>query len=330
MPDGTTRNPVLRVQDLTVRFRRRGVDVAAVNGVDFSLAAGETLTILGESGSGKSVSLKALMGLLPGYASVSGQIWLNGREILGLPPAELAKLRGAAVSMIFQEPMAALDPVYTIGAQIAETIVQHEGCDRRTAMRRALGLLEQVRIPSAERRLRNYPHEMSGGMRQRAMIALALACKPSVLLADEPTTALDVSVQIQILLLLRQLQQELGMAIVFVTHDIGAAAEISDRIAVMYAGRFVETGTTRQVMRSPMHPYTQGLLASTVHGGMRGRTLETIPGSPPNLAHLLPGCPFAPRCRHAMDACRHGDIPVVTRQDGAMVRCVRVAELIKA
>jgi len=175
------------VEDLTVRFKRRNTSVAAVNGVDFSLQAGETLTILGESGSGKSVSLKALMGLLPVYAAVSGKVWLNGQEILGLPAAALAKLRGGAVSMIFQEPMAALDPVYTIGEQIAETIVQHEGCDNRAAMKRALGLLEQVKIPSAERRLKNFPHEMSGGMRQRAMIALALACKPSVLLADEPT-----------------------------------------------------------------------------------------------------------------------------------------------
>ena len=180
--------PVLRVEDLTVRFTRRNTDVAAVNGVDFSLQAGETLTFLGESGSGKSVSLKALMGLLPSYANVSGKVWLNGQEILGLPAAALAKLRGGAVSMIFQEPMAALDPVYTIGEQIAETIVQHQGCNKRTAMAQALGLLEQVKIPSAARRLKNFPHEMSGGMRQRAMIALALACKPSVLLADEPTT----------------------------------------------------------------------------------------------------------------------------------------------
>ncbi len=197
-------------------------------------------------------------------------------------------------------------------------------------MARALGLLEQVKIPSAERRLKNFPHEMSGGMRQRAMIALALACKPSVLLADEPTTALDVTVQIQILLLLRQLQEELGMAIVFVTHDVGAAAEISDRVAVMYAGRFVETGTTREVMRHPRHPYTQGLLSSTVHGGMRGRALETIQGSPPNLAELPPGCPFAPRCRYAMDKCRQGEIPVVTTDTGAMARCVRAQELVGA
>jgi peptide/nickel transport system ATP-binding protein len=315
--------PALRVKDLTVRFRRRELDFAAVSGVSFTLARGETLTILGESGSGKSVSLKALMGLLPHYAHIEGEVWLDGRSVLDLPPPELAKLRGAAISMVFQEPMAALDPVYTIGEQIAETIVQHEGLSHRTAMKRALDLLEHVKIPSAARRLKNYPHEMSGGMRQRAMIALALACSPSVLLADEPTTALDVTVQIQILLLLRQLQQELGMAIVFVTHDVGAAAEISDRIAVMYAGRFVETATVGEIIRAPCHPYTQGLLASTVHGGLRGQMLETIQGSPPNLAQLPPGCAFAPRCPQASDLCVHGEIPVVTSSSGAIIRCVR-------
>jgi len=322
--------PVLTVDDMTVRFRRRGTDVAAVNGCSFSLQAGETLTILGESGSGKSVTLKAMMGLLPEYAHISGKVRLDGQEMLSMPPAALSRLRGAAISMIFQEPMSALDPVYTIGRQISETIVQHEGVDRATASRRALELLEQVKIPSAERRLKNYPHEMSGGMRQRAMIALALACSPSVLLADEPTTALDVTVQIQILLLLRQLQQELGMAIVFVTHDVGAAAEISDRIAVMYAGRFVETGTTREIMRTPRHPYTQGLLSSTVHGGLRGKILETIPGTPPNLAQLPPGCAFAPRCRAVTDLCTRQEPPVTERPGGAMVRCVRAAETVDA
>jgi peptide/nickel transport system ATP-binding protein len=317
--------PALRVKDLTVRFRRRELDFAAVSNVSFTLARGETLTILGESGSGKSVSLKALMGLLPHYAHTEGEVWLDGKSVLDLPSAELAKLRGGAISMVFQEPMAALDPVYTIGQQIAETIVQHEGLSRNKAMKRALDLLEHVKIPSASRRLRNYPHELSGGMRQRAMIALALACSPSVLLADEPTTALDVTVQIQILLLLRQLQQELGMAIVFVTHDVGAAAEISDRIAVMYAGRFVETATARETLRAPRHPYTQGLLASTVHGGLRGRMLETIQGSPPNLAQLPPGCAFAPRCPRASDLCANGEIPLVSSSSGAMVRCVRVA-----
>ena len=321
---------VLAVEDLNVRFVRRDTDVAAVNNASFTLRRGETLTILGESGSGKSVSLKALMGLLPPYAQVTGKVWLNGKEILGLPAPELAKLRGSALSMIFQEPMAALDPVYTIGEQIGETIIQHEGVDRRTARKRALDLLEQVKIPSAERRLGNYPHEMSGGMRQRAMIALALACSPSVLLADEPTTALDVTVQIQILLLLRQLQRELGMAIVFVTHDVGAAAEISDRIAVMYAGRFIESGTAREIIRTPRHPYTEGLLSSTVHGGMRGSKLETIPGTPPNLARLPPGCAFAPRCRYAVEPCRQGEIPVSVTKTGAMARCVRAVETVLA
>ncbi len=242
--------------------------------------------------------------------------------MLAMPRAAQAKLRGRAISMIFQEPMSALDPVYTIGHQISETIIQHEGLTKAAAWKRALELLEQVRIPSAERRLKNFPHEMSGGMRQRAMIALALACRPDVLLADEPTTALDVTVQIQILLLLRQLQQEMGMAIVFVTHDVGVAAEISDRIAVMYAGRFVETGTAREIMRDARHPYTRGLLSSTVHGGLRGKVLETIPGTPPSLDSLPPGCAFAPRCRHVTDRCTEGEIPVVTRESGAMARCV--------
>jgi peptide/nickel transport system ATP-binding protein len=331
MPDGSMmQQPVLTVEDLTVRFRRRGSDVAAVNGVSFALARGETLTILGESGSGKSVSLKALLRLLPNYAETAGNVRLNGKELLAMPAAAFAKLRGAAISMIFQEPMSALDPVYTIGQQISETIVQHEGIGRRAARARALELLEQVKIPSAARRLENYPHEMSGGMRQRAMIALALACSPTVLLADEPTTALDVTVQIQILLLLRQLQQDLGMAIVFVTHDVGAAAEISDRIAVMYAGRFVETGTAREIIRAPRHPYTQGLLASTVHGGQRGKRLEAIRGAPPNLASLPPGCSFAPRCRHAIDACVQDEIPVTITPTGGMVRCLRSAEPLAA
>jgi peptide/nickel transport system ATP-binding protein len=319
--------PVIEVDDLTVRFRRREGELSAVNGVSFSLAPGEVLTILGESGSGKSVTLKAMMGLLPPYAHISGSVRLDGTNIVDLPPPQLARLRGRRLSMIFQEPMAALDPVYTIGEQIAETIVQHEGIGKAAAMKRALELLERVAIPSAARRLKNFPHEMSGGMRQRAMIALALACNPSVLLADEPTTALDVTVQIQILLLLRQITGELGMAVVFVTHDIGVAAEISDRIAVMYAGRFVETGTVREVMRARRHPYTAGLLASTVHGGLRGQELDTIPGAPPSLANLPRGCAFAPRCREASEQCLIADPPVVAFGKGAMARCVRAAEL---
>jgi peptide/nickel transport system ATP-binding protein len=318
-------DPAIAVDDLTVRFVRRDGIADAVNGVSFALQPGEVLTILGESGSGKSVTLKALMGLLPDYARVEGRIRVAGRDLLSLKPAELARLRGGTVSMVFQEPITALDPVYTIGQQIAETLVQHEGLSRAAAMRRALELLERVKIPSAARRLKNYPHELSGGMRQRAMIALALACKPAVLLADEPTTALDVTVQIQILLLLRQLQQELGMAVLFVTHDVGVAAEISDRIAVMYAGRLVETGTVREVLRARRHPYTRGLLASTVHGGMRGRDLDMIPGNPPSLAELPPGCAFAPRCKEAIESCHRTAPPAVRINDGAMVRCILAA-----
>ena len=335
MPDGValsappgpsvTEAPVLDVQGLTVRFRRRDAEIAAVNDVSFQLQARETLTILGESGSGKSVTLKALMGLLPAQANVAGSVRLGGQSILCLPASELAKLRGRRISMVFQDPITALDPVYTIGRQIAETIVRHEGVDERTARNRARMLLERVRIPAAEQRLANYPHEMSGGMRQRAMIALALACAPDVLLADEPTTALDVTVQIQILLLLRQLQEELGMAVVFVTHDVGVAAEISDRIAVMYAGRFVETGSVREIIRAPRHPYTSGLLGCAVHAGRRGSTLTAIPGAPPDLAALPPGCAFAPRCRYAVDHCRIDDPPAVTKTEGHMVRCVREA-----
>jgi peptide/nickel transport system ATP-binding protein len=312
-----------------VRFVKREGTVCAVNGVSFALAQGEVMTILGESGSGKSVTLKALMGLLPVYARTEGTIRVAGRDLAALSPAELRKLRGGTVSMVFQEPITALDPVYTIGRQIAETIVQHDGVDRATADARALELLERVKIPSAARRLKNYPHEMSGGMRQRAMIALALACRPAVLLADEPTTALDVTVQIQILLLLRQLQAELGMAVLFVTHDVGVAAEISDRVAVMYAGQLVETGTVREVLRARRHPYTRGLLASTVHGGMRGRDLDMIPGNPPSLAELPPGCAFAPRCRDAVDACRAAAPPMVWLAGGAMVRCVRAGDALQ-
>ena len=240
--------------------------IHAVNGVSFSLASGEVLGILGESGSGKSVTLRALMRLLPDNCDIAGHVRLGGEELNGASAARLEQLRGRQIAMIFQEPMTALDPVFTIGAQIAEAIVRHEGLSRRDARRRALELLERVQIPSARRRLDSYPHEMSGGMRQRAMIAVALSCNPKVLLADEPTTALDVTVQIQILLLLRELQRELGMAVVFVTHDVGAAVEISDRLAVMYGGRFVETGDVRQIMRNAAHPYTQGLLAANLHG----------------------------------------------------------------
>ena len=317
--------PLVSVRDMTVKFVSKEATVHAVNGVSFSLDPGEVLVILGESGSGKSVSLRALMRLLPAKKTViGGSITVAGEDVLAMDERQLEDLRGGQVAMIFQEPMTALDPVFTIGRQIAETIIRHEGVSRAVADARALELLELVQIPSARRRLSNYPHELSGGLRQRAMIAIALACRPKLLLADEPTTALDATVQIQILLLLRKLQQELGMGVIFVTHDLGVAGEIADRVAVMYAGRFVEEGPVSEVMLRPLHPYTQGLMGSTVHAGLRGTRLAAIPGAPPNLARLPEGCAFAPRCAYAEDACRAAvpeerwPIPI------HMARCIRV------
>lgn len=320
--------PVVSVSDLNVRFvGRHNATVYAVNGISFELGKGEVLGILGESGSGKTVTLRALMGLLPPKRTrIEGRIIIAGSDIIEADDATLRDIRGTKIAMIFQEPMIALDPVFTIGAQIVETIVRHEGLSRRTAYARAHELLEMVQIPSAARRLKAYPHEMSGGMRQRAMIALALSCRPQVLLADEPTSALDVTVQIQLILLLRSLQKELGMAVVFVTHDIGVAVEISDRLAVMYAGRFVEIGDVEAVIRSPAHPYSAGLLASSVGGVGRGHRLEAISGMPPDMSDLPPGCSFEPRCRFSIDRCRASVPPLISHRPGHMTRCVRLAE----
>jgi peptide/nickel transport system ATP-binding protein len=316
---------LVEVRDLTVRFVTREATVHAVNGVTFTVQPGEVLCILGESGSGKSVTLRALMRLLPPRRTrISGSMHVDGKDVLALDKAGLRRLRGGLVSMIFQEPMTALDPVYTIGQQITETIVRHKGVSIAAARARALELLELVKIPSAAQRLGNYPHELSGGLRQRAMIAMALSCDPRLLLADEPTTALDATVQIQVLILLRKLQKELGMGTIFVTHDLGVASEIADRIAVMYAGRIVEEGPVSDVLRAPLHPYTQGLMASTVHGQNRDRDIDAIPGSPPDLRRLPTGCSFAPRCPHAASECR-ADLPEARFPGaGRMVRCVRV------
>ncbi|MDM0069942.1 ABC transporter ATP-binding protein [Variovorax sp. J31P207] len=315
----------IQVRNLSVEFGRGSGAVRAVNGIDFDLRRGEVLGIVGESGSGKSVMLRSLMGLLPERARVEGNVSLLGREVVGLGRGAWGELRGPVIAMIFQEPMTAFDPVYTIGAQIVETIMCHMRCSHATAERRALELMDLVAIPSARNRLANYPHELSGGMRQRAMIAMALACNPRILLADEPTTALDVTVQIQILLMLRRLQAELDMSVVFVTHDIGVATEVSDHIAVMYAGRFVERGPTEILIGESLHPYAQGLLASTLRGQRRGTPLETIAGAPPNLAALPVGCAFAPRCKHMDSALCMGDRPGLrAAQPGHLVECVRV------
>ena len=325
---GDRRAEFVSVRNLHVRFADKDSTVYAVNGVNFELRRGEVLCILGESGSGKSVTLRALMRLLPGgKTEITGDVRVNGRDIMALGERELAAVRGGTIAMIFQEPMTALDPVYTVGYQIAETIVRHEGVRWAEAEARTLELFERVQIPSARRRLKAYPHELSGGLRQRAMIALALSCKPGLLLADEPTTALDATVQIQILLLLRSLQQELGMGVVFVTHDIGVAGEIADRLAIMYAGRFVETGPVNTVMKAPLHPYTEGLLASTVHSTTRGQRLHAIKGSPPNMEVLPDACSFAPRCPHARDKCETGVPAESWAATDHMARCVRLGEI---
>jgi len=323
-------SPIIDIRDLHVLFKGERT-VHALNGVNITLRQGEVLGLLGESGSGKSVTLRALLRMLPAHRTrISGSISVDGQDVLALDEPALEHMRGNVVSMIFQEPMLALDPVYTIGDQIAETVVRHKGVSYAAGRQRALDMLEGVRIPSARRRLDAYPHEMSGGMRQRAMIALALSCDPKVLLADEPTTALDATVQIQILLLLRELQREMGMAVVFVTHDIGVAVEISDRVAVMYAGRIVETGTLSEVVGSPAHPYTRGLLSSTVIGAKRGVRLGAIPGAPPRLDKLPQGCSFAPRCPLAERTCEERDVPEVVLSPGRSARCIKVKAAIAA
>ena len=319
-------NAVVRLENLSVTFSGGRAPVRAVSDVSLQLDRGQVMALIGESGSGKSVTLRALMGLHPPRrTTLAGRIDVLGSDVTAMSPRELADFRGRRVAMIFQEPLLALDPVYSVGDQIVESIRRHEpGVSAAQARDRALALFERVRIPSPERRLAAYPHEMSGGMRQRAMIALALACQPQLLLADEPTTALDATVQIQILLLLRELQRDLGLSVIFVTHDIGAAVEVADRIAVMYAGRIVEEGSVHQLIHHPRHPYTQAVLRSRAHGAMaRGTRLQTIGGSPPDLTRLPPGCAFAPRCAMASDACRAGEIPVVALAEGHTARCLK-------
>lgn len=319
--------PILSIEKLSVTFTGGNKPVRAVDAVDLQVARGEVVALLGESGSGKSVTLRSILRLHNEKKTViAGRIAVEDVDVVSLDGPALAKFRGQTVSMIFQEPMLALDPVYTVGHQITEALRKHEGLSQADAQARALQLFERVRIPSPARRLEAFPHEMSGGMRQRAMIALALACHPKVLLADEPTTALDATVQIQILLLLRELQLEMGLSMIFVTHDIGVAVEIADRVAVMYAGRIVELGPVRDVLRRPQHPYTVGLLSTRAHGGrLVGSRLPSIPGSPPDLANLPPGCAFAPRCTFVEARCQTAQPPAVDIGSGHSARCVRIS-----
>jgi peptide/nickel transport system ATP-binding protein len=312
-------SPLVSVRDLSVQFHGSR-QASALNQVSFDLHAGEVLGLLGESGSGKSVTLRTLLRLHPERTTrISGQVQVDGCDVLALKGPALEAYRGGVASMVFQEPGLAFDPVYTIGQQITEAIRAHEPVSATDARIRAMQMLERVQIPQAKRRYDAYPHELSGGMRQRAMIALALACKPKLLLADEPTTALDATVQIQILLLLRELQRETGMAVIFVTHDIGAAVEVADRIAVMYAGRIIEENSVAGIVHGARHPYSAGLLASTVRSENRGRPLSAIPGAPPNLAALPAGCSFAPRCAHASELCR--ERPPLAASGAARLAC---------
>jgi peptide/nickel transport system ATP-binding protein len=316
---------LVRVRNLTVSFQTEQATIRALNGVDFDLALRETLCILGESGSGKSVLLRSLMRLNPPRRStVTGSLQVCGNDIQTASERQLAELRGNTVAMIFQEPLTAFDPVFTIGRQIAETIMRHDKLDRADADRRAVELLELVQVPLAKQRLAMYPFELSGGLRQRAMIAMALSCQPKLLLADEPTTALDATVQIQILVLLRRLQRELGMGMILVTHDIGVASEIADRVAVMYAGRIVEEGPIGAFVADPLHPYSRGLLGATVEAAKGHERLKAIAGAPPDLARLPRGCSFAPRCERVVDACRK-EVPTLrSPSSGRSARCVHV------
>ena len=297
--------PLLSVDDLRVRFwTSRGI-VHAVNGISFEVRAGETLGLVGESGCGKSVTALAAMGILPTAARIpTGSIKLEGRELVGLPERAWRRVRGKEIAMIFQDPMTSLNPVLTIGAQIREAIEEHLDLDRKGATRRAVELLEQVGIPSAADRLKSYPHQFSGGMRQRVMIAMALACEPKLLIADEPTTALDVTIQAQILDLLRELVAQRGTALVLITHDLGVVAGTCERVQVMYAGTFVETGTADELFATPRHPYTLGLLQSVPRLDIgRRQPLHPIPGAPRNMLSEPDSCPFAPRCRYRIDRC---------------------------
>jgi peptide/nickel transport system ATP-binding protein len=320
---------LLEIADLQVRFASEEGELNAVNGLSFSVEPGETLAIVGESGSGKSVTAMSVLRLLKSPpARITGRALFKDRDLFALPEPEMRRIRGNKISMIFQEPMSSLNPVMAVGAQIAESIRLHQGVSRGQARARALDLLSRVGIPAPERRMREYPHQLSGGMRQRVMIAIALACNPELLIADEPTTALDVTVQAQILDLMRGLKAELGSAIILISHDLGVVAEIADRVIIMYAGRIVEQGTMRRILTAPMHPYTKGLLGAIPHlrasscacEGPRRRLVE-IPGVVPSLRERIAGCAFAPRCTHCTAICQTTPPPTVATGPDHRVAC---------
>lgn len=304
----TESHAVLRVEDLRVGFDTEEGHLRAVRGTSWEVAAGETLVILGESGSGKSVSAHAIAGLLPPNAVIEGSIDFNGRNLVGMSRKEFRKIQAHDIGMIFQDPLSSFNPCYSVGDHIAEILRVHQGLRRKAAAERAVELLDLVKIPEPERRARQFPHEMSGGMRQRVMIAMSIAMDPKLLIADEPTTALDTTVRGSILATMQEMRDRLGMAVVLITHDIGVAAAVADRIVVMYGGKVVESGSARDVLLDPAHPYTAALLASMPRIERRGSELHAIQGTPPSLRSMPPGCAFAPRCEFADDRCR-SDVP---------------------
>jgi oligopeptide/dipeptide ABC transporter ATP-binding protein len=319
---GRPAGAVLAVRDLAVRYEGART-VHAVNGVSFDVGGGEIFGLVGESGCGKSATLRAMIGLLPKSAQVTGEVRFHGDDLVAMRERELRTIRGAGISMIFQDPMTYLNPVLKVGEQLTETLRRHTGLDRRQRRARAVELLGQVGIASAERRLRQYPHEFSGGMRQRVLIAIALACGSKVLLADEPTTALDVTIQDQILRLLRELRVELGMSIVLVSHDLGVIVQTCDRVAVMYGGQLVETAPVRELLRAPKHPYTVGLVESLPRPANPSRFLKPIAGAPPSLREAPRTCVFAPRCPLAEEACRTWDTALLDVGPAHAARCRR-------
>ncbi len=326
--NGVVDDKVFAVKDLSVEFATRHGWVDVVDGVSFELRRGETLAIVGESGSGKSVTSLACMGLLPRAGRVSnGSVELEGVDLTSLSDQEMSRVRGDSIAMVFQEPMTSLNPAFRVGDQIAEVVRRHREFSRTEAHARAVEMLDLVGIPRAEQRSRDYPHEFSGGMRQRVMIAMALACDPGVVIADEPTTALDVTIQAQVLDLLSSMRSQLGMGLLFITHDLGVVADIADRVIVMYGGQLVEEGTVDDLFENPKHPYTEGLLRSMPTTGSRGNRLGSIPGQPPDPWAKPAGCRFAPRCPYAVERCRTEVPELVPVGPAAASRCLRVSEI---
>jgi oligopeptide transport system ATP-binding protein len=319
----TNHAPLLEVEDLQVEFRTRDGVAKAVNGVSYSIEEGETLAVLGESGSGKSVTAQAVMGILdspPGFVT-GGAVRFRGEDLLVLPEDERRAYRGRNISMIFQDALSSLNPVFSVGWQIGEMFRIHEGLSKKEAKERAIDLMEQVRIPAARERVGDYPHQFSGGMRQRIMIAMAISLDPDVLIADEPTTALDVTVQAQIMELLADLQRERKMGLILITHDLGVVADVADKISVMYAGRIVEKAHVDEIYARPAHPYTKGLLESIPRLDLKGKELSAIKGLPPSLTRIPPGCEFNPRCPYAQQVCRDKRPPLLEVVPGRYSAC---------